>query len=163
MGQSLRNPNPSLTISVLGIQQLMVHDHFVAAEGWLLAQHQRLPFPFLFSLARLTKQRFLGITSWAGHKEKREGKRETAFLLSHQSWTGHNIKTQRNSCPSNRLSDSRFAKRRLPVNSHSITLPHISSDSEEDCVASECWELSLCGHQAGHPSQRKRKELISPA
>ena len=51
----------------------------------LLAQHQRLPFPFLFSLARLTKQRFLGITSWAGHKEKREGKREnrprTQFLV----------------------------------------------------------------------------------
>ena len=52
----------------------------------LLAQHQRLPFPFLFSLARLTKQRFLGITSWAGHKEKRDRKRKRTAspILGHK-------------------------------------------------------------------------------
>ena len=72
---SLRNPFRLFNLCADG-QQLILNDHFVAASGWLLAQHQRLPFPFLFSLARLTKQRFLGITSWAGHKEKREGKRE---------------------------------------------------------------------------------------
>lgn len=77
MGQSLWNPIRLLQSLCWTANNSSIDDHYVAAFGRLLAQHQRLPFPFLFSLARLTKQRFLGITSWAGHKEKREGKRET--------------------------------------------------------------------------------------
>jgi hypothetical protein len=55
---------------------------------------------------------------------------------------------------------------RLPVNSQLYAATHIKG-IEEDCVASECWELSLCGHWLAHTRERSSvlygPSLMAPA
>ena len=52
------------SISVLAVQQLTFRDHFVAAAGRLLAQHQRLSFPFPLHALQLIDESL--IVPWIG-------------------------------------------------------------------------------------------------